>query len=116
MQCECNCGPTYLVTKVEAVNNVVYMTFRTVPTMVNGEVIKFRITGGLTNVITAGLPVYANVNVNGTLTAVNLLDSIGNDVRSGNYLRTRTTYTAVFGSDPNHLQITKVNGKRCYGV
>lgn len=113
MQCECNCEPTYLITGVNAVNNIVYLTFRTTPTMVNGETIKFRITGGLSNIVAGGLPIYANVNVNGTLTAVPLEDVIGNNVRSGAYLRTRTTYTAVFGSDPNHLLITKVNGKKC---
>jgi hypothetical protein len=111
------CSPTYLVTAVNESGGTAYtLTFRTTPTLVNGSVIKFRITDGLSTVATAGLPILANVNVNGTLVSVPLLDSIGNNVRTGDDLRTRTTYTAVFGSDPNHLLIAKVKGKSCLGV
>lgn len=111
------CSPTYLVTAVNESGGTAYtLTFRTTPTLLNKSVIKFRITDGLSTVATAGLPILANVNVNGTLVSVPLLDSIGNNVRTGDTLRTRTTYTAVFGSDPNHLQIIKVKGKSCLGA
>lgn len=110
------CEPTYLVTSVTEAGTNVFLTFRTTPTLVNGDTLKFRITSAISNTVSAGLPINANVNVNGTLTAVPLYDPIGNLVRTGDDLRTRTTYTAVFGSDPNHLQILKVNGKKCLGL
>lgn len=113
--CNC-CAPTYLV-NAGAVNGTVYtLSFRTVPTLTNGSVIKFRLSESITTVADAGLPIQANVNVNGTVVGVPLTDCIGNAVRTGDGLRARTTYTAVFGSDANHLQIVKVNCKRCLGV
>lgn len=109
----CNCyDPTYLVTSVSQNDTTVLLGFRTTPTLVNGCKIKFRITCDLTTSVTAGLPVVAVVTVNGATVSVPLLDSIGNNVRSGE-LRARNVYTAVFGNDPNHLQIKKVNGKPC---
>ena len=113
----CNCSPTYLVTAVNESGGTAYtLTFRTTPTLLNKSVIKFRVTDGLSTVATSGLPILANVNFNGALVSVPLLDSIGNNVRTGEGLKTRTTYTAVFGSDPNHLQIIKVKGRSCLGV
>lgn len=113
----CGCAPTYLVTSIVANGTDNYiMNFRTIPTLLNGSVIKFRLADSLTTVATAGLPVFANVTVNGATVSVPLLDSIGNAVRTGDDLKTRTTYTAVFGSDSNHLQIVKVNGKKCLEV
>jgi hypothetical protein len=106
------CAPTYLVTNIENAN----LTFRTVPTLLNGSVVKFRIAESITDSLPAGVAITATVNVNGTPTPVPLTDVIGNAVRTGDSLRTRTVYTAVFGSDANHLQIVKVNGKSCLGI
>lgn len=110
------CAPTYLVTSVFNNTDNYVMTFRTVPTLMNGSVIKFRLSESITTAATAGLPIVANVIVNGETVSVPLLDCIGNNVRTGDNLRTRTIYTAVFGSDPNHLQIIKVNCKPCLEV
>lgn len=109
--CNC-CDPTYLVTTVSQSETNVLLGFRTTPTLVNGCKIKFRIACNIATSVTAGLPVVAVVNINGETVSIPLLDSIGNNVRSGE-LRARNTYTAVFGNDPNHLQIKKVNGKPC---
>ena len=106
------CAPTYLVTNIENAN----LTFRTVPTLLNGTVIKFRIADCITDSLPAGTAITATVSVNGTPTPVPLTDAIGNAVRTGDGLRTRTVYTAVFGSDANHLQIVKINGKSCLGI
>ena len=110
------CTPTFLVTSVFNNTTEYIMTFKTVPTLQNGTVIKFRLAEGITTAATAGLPIVANVNVNGALTSVPLRDCIGNSVRTGEGLRTRTVYTAIFGADANHLQIIKVDGKKCLGV
>lgn len=108
----CCCEPTYLVTSVTDNGGVNYiLNFRTVPTLLNGQVLKFRLADSLTTVAAAGFPIFANVTVNGALVSVPLWDSIGNTVRTGDSLRTRTVYKAVFGSDPNHLQV--FNFKRC---
>lgn len=113
----CGCAPTYLVTSVVANGDTNYLlNFRTIPTLLNGSIIKFRLADSISTVATAGLPIFANVTVNGATVSVPLLDPIGNSVRTGNDLKTRVTYTAVFGSDANHLQIVKVNGKRCLEV
>lgn len=106
------CAPTYLVTSTANAN----LTFRTVPTLLNGSVIKFRISDSITDSLPAGTAMTATVTVNGVATPVPLTDGIGNVVRTGDTLRTRTVYTAVFGSDANHLQIVKVNGKPCLGI
>ena len=106
------CAPTYLVTSIENAN----LTFRTVPTLVNGSVIKFRIADTITDSLPAGVAITATVTVNDVATPIPLTDAIGNAVRTGDGLRTRTVYTAVFGSDANHLQIVKVNGKPCLGT
>lgn len=108
----CDCCPTYLVTSVTDNAGANYiLNFRTVPTLTNGGTLKFRLADSITTVATAGLPIFANVTVNGALVSVPLTDCIGNNVRTGDDLRTRTVYKAVFGSDPNHLQI--INFKRC---
>ena len=108
----CPCSPTYLVTSVTDNGGVNYiLNFRTIPTLLNGQVLKFRLADSITTVATAGLPIFANVTVNGALTSVPLTDCIGNTVRTGDDLRTRVNYKAVFGADPNHLQI--INFKRC---
>ena len=106
------CAPTYLVTSIENAN----LTFRTVPTLVNGSVIKFRIADTITDTLPDGVAITATVTVNDVATPIPLTDAIGNAVRTGDGLRTRTVYTAVFGSDANHLQIVKVNGKPCLGT
>ena len=110
------CTATYLVTSIFNNTTDYVMTFKTVPTLSNGSIIKFRLAESITTAAVAGLPIVANVNVNGEVVAVPLTDCIGNNVRTGDDLRTRTVYTAVFGSDPNHLQIIKVDGKKCLGV
>lgn len=116
MNYNCNCTPTYLVSSITDNGGVNYiLNFRTVPTLANGECIKFRIENIPTS-LTAGLPIFANVNINGTITSIQLTDCIGNNVRSGNTLRTRRTYKAIFGSDPNHLQIVEVKGCKCLKV
>lgn len=108
----CDCCPTYLVTSVTDNGGANYiLNFRTVPTLTNGGVLKFRLADSITTVAVAGVPLFANVTVNGALVSVPLTDCIGNNVRTGDDLRTRTVYKAVFGSDPNHLQI--INFKRC---
>ena len=113
--CNC-CAPTYLVSSFTNNTTEYIMSFKTVPTLLNGSSIKFRLSDSISTVATAGLPIVASVNVNGTLTAVPLTDCIGNAIRTGDDLRTRVTYTAIFGSDSNHLQIVKINGKRCLGI
>lgn len=110
------CTATYLVTSIFNNTTEYVMTFKTVPTLLNGSVIKFRLAESITTAATAGLPIVANVNVNGVVTSVPLTDCIGNVVRTGDDLRTRTVYTAVFGSDANHLQIIKADGKKCLEV
>ena len=110
--CNNTCCPTYLVTSVTDNGGANYiLNFRTVPTLLNGATLKFRLADSITTVATAGLQIYANVTVNGFLVSVPLTDFIGNYVRTGDNLRTRTVYKAVFGADPNHLQI--LNFKRC---
>lgn len=112
----CNCAPTYLVTSVTDNGGVNYiLNFRTTPTLANGECIKFRIEN-IPTALVAGRQIFANVTVNGGVVSVPLTDVIGNYIRTGDDLRTRTTYEAVFGSDPNHLQVLKVKGCRCLGV
>lgn len=112
--CNCNCKPTYLVTSITDNGGANYiLNFKTVPTLENGECIKFRLKDCISTVQTAGLQIFANVNVNGTLTAVPLTDCIGNFVRTGCKLRTRTTYKAIFGSDSNHLQVLRLNEGCC---
>lgn len=106
------CVPTYLVTSIANAN----LTFRTVPTLLNGSVIKFRLADSITEVLPAGTAITATVTVNGVATPVPLTDAIGNVIRTGDGLRTRAVYTAVFGSDANHLQIMKVNGKSCLEI
>ena len=111
-----NCAPTYLVTSFTNNSGANYiMNFRTTPTLSNGECVKFRIAD-IPVSLTAGLQIFANVNINGTLTPVSLTDAIGNYIRTGDNLRTRTTYKAVFGSDPNHLQIIEVKGCKCLNI
>lgn len=107
-----NCGPTYLVTSVTDNGGANYLlNFRTVPTLLNSGILRFRLADSITTVAAAGLQIFANVNVNGSVVSVPLTDYIGNYVRTGDKLKTRTVYKAVFGSDPNHLQI--LNFKRC---
>lgn len=110
--CNC-CNPTYLITTINSSADSVVLGFRTIPTLADGELIKFRLTEAISSTVVGGLPISVTVNVNGTPTQVPLWDGIGNILRSGEGLRTRTTYTAVFGSDPNHLQIVRVDGKSC---
>ncbi len=111
------CTPTYLITSGTINGTTSYnLNFRTTPTLLNGSVIKFRLSEAITTVPSSGLPILVNVNINGTITTVPLLDCIGNAVRTGDNLRTRTTYTAVFGADSPHLQIIRINGKPCLGV
>lgn len=112
----CCCLPTYLVTSVTDNGTNYIMTFKTVPTLQDQSVIKFRLAEGIATAATPGLPIVAGVNVNGVLTYVPLTDCIGNNVFTGANLRTRTVYTAVFGSSPNHLQIIKVDGKKCLKI
>lgn len=113
----CACYPTYLVTSVTDNGGANYiLNFRTVPTLLNGGVLKFRLADSITTVATAGLQLFANVNVNGVLTSVPLTDCLGNYVRTGDDLRTRTVYKAVFGSDPSHLQIRNFQRCECLGV
>ncbi len=101
-----DCMPTYMVTSVTDNGGANYiLNFKTVPTLQDGERIKFRLEDCITTVQTSGLQIFANVNINGVLTSVALTDAIGNFVRTGDSLRTRKTYKAVFGSDSNHLQI-----------
>lgn len=111
-----DCAPTFLVTSFTANGTSNYiMNFKTTPTLSNGECIKFRIAD-IPVSLTAGLPIFANVNIGGVLTSISLNDAIGNTVRTGDNLKTRTTYQAVFGSDPNHLQIIKVKGCKCSNI
>ena len=111
-----NCAPTYLVTSFTDNGGANYiMNFRTTPTLSNGECIKFRIAD-IPTALTAGLQIFANVNINGVLTSIPLTDVIGNYIRTGDNLKTRVTYQAVFGSDPNHLQIMKVKGCKCSSI
>lgn len=101
-----DCKPTYLVTSVVNNGGANYLlNFKTVPTLQDGECIKFRLADCITTVATPGLPIFANVNVNGVLTSVPLRDAIGNNVRTGCDLKTRKNYKAVFGTDTNHLQV-----------
>ena len=112
----CECSPTFLVTSFTNNSGANYiMNFRTTPTLSNGECIKFRIAD-IPVSLTAGLQIFANVNINGTLTSVPLTDAIGNYIRTGDNLKTRVTYQAVFGSDPNHLQVMKVKGCKCSSI
>ena len=116
MYYNCDCAPTFLVTSITNNGGVNYiLNFRTTPTLANGECIKFRFAD-LAVALTAGLPIFANVNVNGVLTSVPLFDAIGNTIRTGDDLRIRTTYKAVFGADPNHLQVVEVKGCKCSKV
>lgn len=110
------CAPTYLVSSVVDNTTNYIMNFKTIPTLLNGTVIKFRLSESIATAATAGLPIVATVNVNGAPTVIPVTDCIGNVVRTGESLKTRTIYTAVFGSDANHLQIIKVDGKKCLGA
>lgn len=109
----CCCSPTYLITTINSSATSVVLGFKTIPTLADGECIKFRLSEAISSTVVGGLPINVTVNVNGTPTQVPLRDGIGNLLRSGAGLRTRTTYIAVFGSDPVHLSIVKVNGKSC---
>lgn len=113
----CDCAPTYLVNSIVNNGGVNYLlNFKTVPTLLNGNCIKFRLADSISTVAAPGLPIFVNANVNGAVISVPLRDCIGNNVRTGDDLKTRTTYTAIFGSDTNHLQIVKVNGCPCLKV
>lgn len=108
-----DCLPTYLVTSVTNNGGVNYiLNFKTVPTLQDRECIKFRLADCITIAAAPALPLFANVNINGVLTSVPLRDAIGNNVRTGENLRTRKNYKAVFGTDTNHLQIFNL-GESC---
>lgn len=108
------CEPTYLVTSITNNGGVNYiLNFKTVPTLQNGELLKFRLADCITIAATAGLQIFANVNVNGVLTSVPLTDAIGNFVRTGTDLKTRKTYKGIFGHDSNHLQVVNLECCKC---
>jgi hypothetical protein len=95
----------YLVTDItlNGASGTYELSFVDVPTVLDGSCFKFRIPCNITTVATAGTPLTANVSVNGSTVAVPLWDCVGNVLRTGTNLKTRTCYTAQFGADPNHL-------------
>lgn len=98
----CNC---YLVSSItqNTTSGTYELTFVNTPTVTDGSCFYFRVPCNITTVATAGTPLTANVNLNGTVTAVPLWNCIGNVFRSGTTLKARTCYSAQFGNDPNHL-------------
>lgn len=106
----CNtCIQTYLVSSVtvNTTTGTAVLTFSTTPTMENGKCFKFRVPCNITTVVTANTPITANVNINGTVTAVPVWNCLGNVLRTGD-LKTRKCYLAQFGNDPNHLLTREV--------
>lgn len=111
----CNkCKPTYLVTSITDNGGANYiLNFRTTPVLQNKECIKFRLADCITTVTTAGLQIFANVNVNGSVVSVPLTNEVGNYVRTGCKLKPRKVYNAVFGADENHLQVLNLGCCKC---
>lgn len=105
----CNNIPCYLVSAVtqDTSAGTYNLTFVTTPTVTDGSCFKFRIPCNIATVATAGTPLTATVNINGTPTTVPLWDCMGNVLRTGCKLCTRKNYLAQFGNDPNHLIVRK---------
>lgn len=112
----CNNIPCFLVSSItqNTTSGTYEITFSTTPTVTDNSCFYFRIPCNITTVAPAGTPITANVNINGTLTAVPLWDCIGNVLRTGCKLKSRTCYLAKFGNDPNHIIVKGIN--KCSGV
>ena len=91
----CNC--VHLVTSVTSTANNLTLNFSTPPSVINSDVFDFRIACSVGVSANTYVPVLMNVSVNGTTTAVPLLNRFGNQVYS-NELRTRVVYKGFFGS------------------
>ena len=112
----CTCT-TYLVSSItlDATAGAYVLAFNNLPSVTDGSCFKFRIPCNITTVATAGTPLQATVAVNGVSTNVPVWDEIGNVLRTGTTLKTRTCYVARFGADPNHVIVKKADGK-CLGI
>lgn len=109
MTCNCN---AYLVRTAVASTTELTLGFTTSPTVQNSDVFNFRIACDLGSNPTAYVPVVINVSINGTETAVPLLNRFGNQVYS-NELRTRVVYRGFFGSVPTSHVIALNTPKNC---
>lgn len=81
------------------------ISFSETPTVANNSCFMFRIPCNILTNVTTGTPITANVNINGTVTAVPLWKCNGNILKGGTVLKLRKWYVAQFGNDPNHLII-----------
>ncbi|DAB01938.1 TPA: hypothetical protein CPT96_03270 [Candidatus Gastranaerophilales bacterium HUM_10] len=102
----CNC---YLVSSItlNETAGVYELTFANTPSVADNTCFIFRIPCNILTSATAGTPINAIVNINGTNTSVPLWQCNGNVLRTGTVLKTRINYSAQFGNDPNHLIIRK---------
>lgn len=92
------------VTSTVANGNLV-LTFANEPVFSNTKKFCFTISPNLVNTSTAVLPVYVNVNIGGTTTAVPLLDKYANVVYS-NTLKRCVDYFGYMGSvTTNHVVV-----------
>lgn len=106
----CNNISCFLVSAItqNTTSGTYNITFTTTPTVTDRGCFKFRIPCNITTVATAGTPLTTTVNINGTATDVPLWDCLGNVLRTGCKLKTRTCYLAQFGNDPNHIIVKDV--------
>lgn len=95
MTCNCNC--VHLVSSVTSSTESLILNFSAAPAVLNSDVFNFRICCDIGSNPSTYVPVQINVSVNGTVTAVPLLNRFGNQVYS-NELRTRVVYKGYFGS------------------